>query len=832
MPTEPYRILIADDDPTARLLLRAALEQSGFAVTDAADGDQALAEAATKAPDLVLLDVDMPGLDGFAVCEALRQTRGAELPIIMVTGMDDMASIERAYRAGATDFIAKPINLSLIGHRVRYVLRAYQTLLALHRAESRNIAMLRAIPDMLFRMDGAGRIQDVHGAGMLIGLELPPQAGQSIDQCFPSQLAVEFLERAQRAAMTGELQFLEYTLADAAGVERHYESRITQCGDGEVLCLVRDITGTKQAEQALRQSEAKLRQAQSVASIGSWHLDIIHNVLEWTPETYRIFGLQMGLPLSLDTFMSCVHPADRKHVENAWQQALQGAPYDIEHRIVVDGVVRWVRERAEIEFDAGGTAVSALGTVQDITERKEAENRIRYLAYYDSLTGLPNRQSFMERLERELNRARHQDTRLAVLFLDLDGFKAINDTLGHNVGDLILQWAAERMKYGIRPSDLLSRLNQDDEREQGLEQEPELARLGGDEFTVLLPCVHHPEDALLVAHRIRDLMHRPFVIEGKELVLTASIGIAVFPDDGRDGATLLKHADTAMYHAKDEGRDNCQFYSASLTTRAMQRMAMETNLRLALERREFRLHYQPQVETATGRIHALEALIRWPHPELGMIPPGEFIPLAEEIGLIGPIGEWVLRTACADAVKWQRAGQPPIRLAVNLSPLQFKDPNLVDRVLDSLRESGLPAECLELEITEGAMMEDTERTLATLHLLRQAGVHIALDDFGTGYSSMSYLKRMPLTRLKVDRSFVRELPETEEDRAIVRAIVALANSMNYEVTAEGVETEEQVRRLREMGCNSLQGYFFSKPISPEEIPALLAESWDLGPLGA
>lgn len=817
MQTEQIHILVADDDPTARLLLRAALEQSGFTVSDAADGNQALALAQKRPPELVLLDVDMPGLDGFAVCRTLRQQRGEELPIIMVTGMEDMASIEQAYQAGATDFIAKPINLSLIGHRVRYVLRAYRNLLALHTAESRNTAILSAIPDMLIRMDGGGRILDIHGGGMLVCKDRLPQVGQRLDQCLPPEVSAVLLEQSQRAVQSGALQFHEYTLADDASVERYYESRIAPCGDGEVICLVRDITTTKQAEQALRQSEAKLRQAQSVASVGSWHLDIPNGVLEWSAETHRIFDIPVGTPLRLDSFLNCIHPSDRRYVENAWQRALQGEPYDIEHRIVRAGSIRWVRERAELEFDTDGRPLSALGTVQDITERKEAENRIRYLAYYDSLTGLPNRQSFLERLDRELTRARRQNARLAVLFMDLDGFKAINDTLGHNVGDLILQWAAERMKYGLRPSDMLSRPSQDEEPEL----EPDLARLGGDEFTVLLPRIHQPEDALLVAHRIRDLMHRPFIIEGKELVLTASIGIAIFPDDGQDGAALLKHADTAMYHAKEEGRDNCQFYSASLTTRAMQRMAMESNLRLAIERQEFRLHYQPQVDARTGRIRAMEALIRWPHPELGMISPGEFIPLAEEIGLIIPIGRWVLRTACADAVLWQQTLGTPVRIAVNLSPLQFKDPQLVEMVLEVLQSTGLAADHLELEITEGALMEDTEHTLSTLQRLRQAGVHIALDDFGTGYSSMSYLKRMPLTCLKVDRSFVRELPETEEDRAIVRAIVALANSMNYHVTAEGVETEEQVKRLRELGCSSLQGYYFSRPLPPEDVPALL-----------
>ncbi len=459
-----------------------------------------------------------------------------------------------------------------------------------------------------------------------------------------------------------------------------------------------------------------------------------------------------------------------------------------------------------------------LGQIQqrDI-ERREAENKTRRLAYFDSLTGLPNRQSFLERLGREIEVAERGKGRLAILFMDLDGFKGINDTMGHNAGDLILQWVSDRLQKSIRPYDMVSRLPAD---ESGVE----LARLGGDEFTALIPRIAQPENALLVAHRIRELMRRPFMLDEREVVLTASIGIAVYPDDGEDASTLLKHADTAMYHAKDQGRDNCQFYSASLTQRAQQRLNLEGYLRHALARNEFSLVYQPQFNLASGRIESVEALIRWNHPEQGIISPLEFIPLAEENGLIVPIGEWVLRTACTDAARWQQAGHG-LRVAVNLSPMQFKNPELVATVFDILGQTGLAPEWLELEITEGAVMEDSGVTLATLQALRLRGVQIALDDFGTGYSSMSYLKRMPLNNLKVDQSFVKGLPHDRDNHAIVRAILSMAQNLGFSVTAEGVETLEQAQTLREMACDTLQGYYFSKPLPAVDIPALLSRDW-------
>jgi diguanylate cyclase (GGDEF)-like protein/PAS domain S-box-containing protein len=456
---------------------------------------------------------------------------------------------------------------------------------------------------------------------------------------------------------------------------------------------------------------------------------------------------------------------------------------------------------------------------RDITERRNAEERIRRLAHFDVLTELPNRQSFLDRVDREIGRAQHDGGRLGVLFLDLDGFKNINDTLGHDSGDVCLKLMAERLREGLRTSDMVSRAT------IGI-GEISLARLGGDEFTALLPGISDPENVWVVANRLLELMRQPFLLEDHEVQLTVSIGIALYPNDGNSAIELLKHADTAMYHAKERGRDNCQSYSASLTQKAVRRMNLVNNLRHALERREFHLLYQPQIDAKQGRIASVEALIRWQHPEEGLIAPLEFIPLAEQSGLIVPIGEWVLRTACTEAARWKRAGLR-LRVAVNLSPLQFKDPRLLRVVREALAQSALPADLLELEITEGAVMQDDGQTLATLHALRGAGVRISLDDFGTGYSSMNYLKRMPLNNLKVDRSFVDGLPSNGEDHAIVRAIISMAKSLGFSVTAEGVETLEQAGVLTHMACDMLQGYYFSQPVAAVAIPALLTRKWPL-----
>jgi diguanylate cyclase (GGDEF)-like protein/PAS domain S-box-containing protein len=695
------QILVVDDDATARLLMRAALVKAGYEVRLATGGEDALRAFREAPADMVMLDVEMPDLNGHEVCLRLRAEAGELLPIVMVTGMDDVRSVELAYEAGATDFIAKPLNWALIGHRVRYLRRAHLAQLAL----------------------------------------LETQA-------------------------------------------------------------------------ALVSSQSRLDQAQALARLGGWQWSAASARIDWSGQALRLLGMAPETLPDRAAFLALVHAEDAVAVRQAWEDALAGRPYRLEFRLSIDGHISWVLEQAQIETDAQGRVRAIVGTLQDITERKETETRIARMAYFDSLTGLPNRQSFIERLSREVRRAQRDQRQLAVMFMDLDGFKTVNDSMGHIAGDLILQQAADRLRQALRPSDMVS-------RDACNATEVELARLGGDEFTALVVDIARPEDVMAVADRIHAEMRVPFLIDRREVLLTASIGIALFPGDGDSAMTLLEHADTAMYHAKEAGRDNWKFYRTSMTERAQERLDLSTSLRLALERQEFTLVYQPQFDVCAGRVLSVEALIRWTHPVQGQIPPLDFIPLAEEYGLIVPIGEWVLRTACADAARWQRAGQP-LTVAVNVSPLQFKDPNLVQTVRDTLAQSGLAPERLVLELTESALMEDAGATLATLHELRACGVQFALDDFGTGYSSLSYLRRMPLANVKVDRSFVSGLPADGSNQAIVQAILSMAESLGFSVTAEGVETSEQARTLTDMNCNTLQGYFIAHPVPAAEIPAIVA----------
>ena len=448
--------------------------------------------------------------------------------------------------------------------------------------------------------------------------------------------------------------------------------------------------------------------------------------------------------------------------------------------------------------------------VRRMVNERRAEKRINFLAYHDALTGLANRTLFMERLEQALTVSSRRSCKLALLFLDLDGFKLVNDTLGHDAGDLLLKIVASRLDRCLRENDTV-------------------ARLGGDEFTIVLQGIEHNGQPSAAAVRVLDALAHPVSVKNREIFVGASIGIAMYPTDGRDAVTLLKNADTAMYRAKEHGRNTYQFYTPDMGTQVLVRMSLESSIRRALEKDEFTIHYQPMVDLGSGALVCAEALVRWQHSELGLVPPAQFIALAEETGLINPLGKWVLRSACACAKQWQSDRERPLRLAVNLSGKQFGDHRLVASIQEVLAETGLDPTLLELEITENTVMQNTDNAVSMISELKRLGIHVSVDDFGTGYSSLSYLKRLPLDALKIDRSFVGNVPADPDDSAIVKAIVAMAHSLRLGVVAEGVETADQIRFLREQSCDIVQGYYLGRPMPQDQFAALVRTGRNLIP---
>ena len=435
-------------------------------------------------------------------------------------------------------------------------------------------------------------------------------------------------------------------------------------------------------------------------------------------------------------------------------------------------------------------------------QRRLAEDQLRFIATHDSLTDLPNRSLFNERLRHALHQGTRYTRGIAVMFIDMDRFKVVNDSLGHSAGDRLLQDSAKRLAECLRESDTV-------------------ARLGGDEFVVMIENFTAPKDAIAVAQKVLASLAKPFFVDGQEFLMSASIGISTFPDDGKDAETLLKNADIAMYRAKDQGRNNYQFYSAQMNKHTFERLAMESSLRRAVERNEFQLHYQPKLDLRTGAIAGVEALVRWQHPDWGMVSPAQFIPLAEETGLIVQIGEWVLRAACEQNKRWRDQGIPPLRVAVNLSARQFAQKTLLSDIAKTIAQSGLTPDCIELEITESLVMTNPEHATETLHKLKTMGISLSIDDFGTGYSSLAYLKRFPIDCIKIDRSFIKDIPAEADDMAITKGVIALGHSLRLKVVAEGVETKEQQDFLRSNDCDEMQGYLFSKPLPAEEVTALL-----------
>jgi diguanylate cyclase (GGDEF)-like protein/PAS domain S-box-containing protein len=498
---------------------------------------------------------------------------------------------------------------------------------------------------------------------------------------------------------------------------------------------------------------------------------------------------------------------DTPFYQQVWQTILSGKVWRGEiinrHK---DGHLYTVNQTITPLLDTQGKACHFVAIHEDISDKKEAEERLIYMAHYDTLTNLPNRILFRDHLELELAHAHRNERMVAVMFLDLDRFKIINDTLGHAFGDQLLKAVADRLRECVREGDTVS-------------------RLGGDEFAFIIPDIVQPQDAASVAQNILIAMSRSFQIEGHEVHVTPSMGIAMYPSDATDADSLIKKADTAMYHAKEHGKNTFKFYMEDMNISNLERLTMENDLRKALDKGELLVYYQPLIDQNTGQIISMEALLRWQHPSLGMIHPAKFIHIAEETGLIIPIGEWVLMTACTQTKIWHDAGFSTLRIMVNLSGRQFRQQNLVNTIRDVLQKTGLEPHYLELELTEGIVMQNNMAILKTLHELKALGILLSIDDFGTEYSSLSYLKRFPIDTLKIDRSFVQDITTNPDDAAIVTAIVAIAESLKLNVVAEGVENKEQAAFLHQLHCNNIQGYVYSHPLPADDIEHLLLKGY-------
>ncbi len=697
------KVLLIDDDRVICEVAAQMLSEEGFTVITAQTATLGLEAVAQHKPDLVLLDVVLPDLNGYQVCQQLRQM-SQHLPIIMLTGLDDNDSIVQAYEHGATDFFAKPIQWKLLGYRIHYILRASRTL------------------------------------------------------------------------------------------------------------------------EQLTHSEAALANAQRLAHLGSWEWYPEQDVTERSDEYYRIFGADKALlSPSMSAILPQIHIEDQVRVKKALDQAQkQGLPYQQEFRISAPhNGMRVLHEQARVFKTPAGNIDYIEGITQDITELVDAQKRIRSLAYYDNLTGLANRQLFRELLQHELQRALRQDAQCALLFIDLDRFKRINDTLGQPAGDLVLQTIGNRINSCIRGCDVAALHYEDDQK---LEQ---VARLGSDEFTVILTDIEQPEDAAQIVQRILEAIAQPIEGLGQEVLVSASIGIALGPQDGSDVETLIKNADLAMYAAKDKGRNTYQFFDKTMNDVVLDKFALENDLRKAIEQDQLELYFQPKINPITGEIVGAEVLLRWKHPQRGMVSPMTFIPIAEESGFIIELGTWVLQQACQINHDWQARGMTIVPLAINLSAANFNHPNLLPDIRRTLADLSLSPSFLVIELTEGILMTDAKETIETLTALKEMGIYLSVDDFGTGYSSLSYLKRFPLDELKIDKGFVQDIINDPNDAAITAAIIGLAQNLKLNVVAEGVETTEQADFLLRRGCNTMQGYLFAKPMPQREFEVLLQAGIDM-----
>lgn len=676
--------------------------------------------------------------------------------------------------------------------------------------------LLESISLPLFYKDINGRYLGFNNAYQdFFGKTKDELIGKSVFDISPDDLARIYHAKDVELFEQAGTQTYESKVKDTHGIIHDviFNKASTTDSRGKVTGLIGtilDISARKRAEEALQESEIRFRTLFESAADAILLMD--QNIfIDCNKKALVLFGCtkEQFIGQAPYRFSPEVQPDGENSLEKAQEKitaATSGQPQFFEWKHSrYDGTLFDAEISLNVFSVTGKNYLQCV--VHDITERKYAEEEIQYLATHDSLTGLPNRFMFTQLLNKSIQYAKRHKQQLAVFFIDLDRFKIINDTKGHDAGDQLLQEIAERYKQSLRAADVVS-------------------RQGGDEFVVLIEDVHNLSDIELVATNLLANTIKPIVLLGDECRVTASIGISLYPKDGEDAQSLMKNADMAMYYAKEEGKNNYQFYSKDIQTQSSGRLAIETNLRFALERNEFSLHYQAKVDVKTGIITGVEALLRWQNPVLGSVTPMQFIPVAEETGMIISIGKWVLKTACAQNVAWQKQGLPAVCMAVNLSVRQLMENNLINEVKEALNESGMAPNLLELEITESMIMRNPKQMLDKLNEIKCLGVRLAIDDFGTGYSSLAQIRQFPITTLKIDRSFIRNIPENDGDNTIITAIITMGEALGLTVVAEGVETMEQLNYLKEQSCDEMQGYFFSKPIEPERFADLLRKQAD------
>ncbi|MBP6763347.1 MAG: EAL domain-containing protein [Rubrivivax sp.] len=714
-PTHPYaddsipaqpEVLLIDDDEVNLLLTALALRERGFKMVEACSGEAGLEMLRDWTPDIIVLDAIMPGLDGFDTCRELRRRPGYEnMPVLMLTGLEDDASITRAYDAGATDFFVKATQWSLLAGRLHYLLRASRTRIELERSKS------------------------------------------------------------------------------------------------------------------------KLARAQDLARMGSFDWRRHAGGLLMSPEALRVLGFGPQDEATLRMLLRMVPHDERRaflrHMHDALRQA-KTMTADVSISLL-DGRPRIIHIEAEPEFNEHGHGAGYSGIVQDVTDRRLAEDKIRQLANFDALTGLPNRRQLIWRAEKALEQARRMQHQFALLLIDLDRFKVINDTLGHSAGDELLMEVARRLRACVRHSDQVMEGALEAAGARSHRSLEAVGRLGGDEFVALLPEVFEDYDAERVANRILEALREPIFVSGQECFVTGSVGMAIFPRDGNSVVDLLRNADVAMYSVKAQGKNAAAIYNTQLAGRGRDKLELETALHKAIERDEIVLHYQPKIDVRAARMVGAEALMRWQHGGR-LVPPGEFIPLAEETNLIVPLSEWALREAARQARQWRQAFGFNDSIAVNLPTRMFERSDLIEHIHECVTAVGVPHRVILLEITENNLMKEIQNVTPSLHRLNEIGVDISIDDFGTGYSSLAYLTQLPIAELKIDRSFVGELGSRPASQAVVTAIIALARTLGVRVVAEGVETLRQMETLHRLGCTVMQGFLFTRAVPPDELQRWLEQT--------